>query len=57
MTPRYLIAALLALTLTACGSRGPLVYPPPADGQQPQSRPSGGANPNMSSPIDSEYQR
>ncbi len=52
---RYLIAGLLALTLTACGSRGSLVLPPPADGQA-RPAPNTGANPNMQSPSPSQIQ-
>lgn len=55
MHPRYLIAGLLALMLTACGSKGPLVYPPPADGQA-RPAPNTGANPNMQSPSPSQIQ-
>ncbi len=55
MHPRYLIAGLLALTLTACGSKAPLVYPPSADGQA-RPAPNTGANPNMQSPSPSQIQ-
>lgn len=55
MHPRYLIAGLLALTLTACGSRGSLVLPPPVDGQA-RPAPNTGANPNMQSPSPSQIQ-
>lgn len=52
MHPRYLLTGpLLALTLTlsACGSKGPLVLPPPADGQV-RPAPNSGTNPNMQYP-------
>ena len=42
MHPRYLIAGLLALTLTACGQARPA--------------PNTGANPNMQSPSPSQIQ-
>jgi len=46
MHPRILIAGLLLATgLSACGSKGPLVLPPPPDGQ---ARPA--SNPNMPQP-------
>ena len=55
MHPRYLIAGLLALTLTACGSKGPLVYPPPAH-RHARPAPNTGANPNMQTPSPSQIQ-